>query len=330
MSTEKKALITGAEATRMALDEAMAMDPTVLVFGEDVADPEGGGNWTATQGLSTKYGTRCRSTAISEQAIAGAAVGAAIAGMRPVAEIMLMNFITVAMDQVVNHAAKIRFMSGGKTGVPLTIRTSSGAGRGLAGQHSDMLEAWLAHVPGLKIVVPRNQADWKGLLLSCVMDDDPCVFVENTLQMKTKGEAPPKGYRLELGKAAVLKPGSDVTIIGYGRPVNDMLEVAEKLEEDNISVEVVDLRTIVPWDREAVFESVRKTGRAVVIHEAVKQFGVGAELSACIHEELFSDLKAPVGRIGAKYAPVPFAKHLEAAYIWSQEDIEQAIRKTLA
>ena len=250
--------------------------------------------------------------------------------MRPVAEIMLMNFITVAMDQIVNHAAKIRFMSGGKTAVPLTIRTSSGAGRGLAGQHSDMLEAWLAHVPGLKIVVPRNQADWKGLLLSCVLDDDPCVFVENTLQMKTKGDAPPEGYRLELGKAAVLRPGNEVSLIGYGRPVKDMLEAAAALaDQHNLSVEVIDLRTIVPWDRETVFESVRKTGRVVLVHEAVRQFGVGAELSACIHEEFFSELKAPVARIGAKYAPVPFAKHLESAYLWSQEEIEQAILNTL-
>jgi len=323
-------LITGAEASRMALDEAMTLDPSVLVFGEDVADPEGGGNWGATTGLSTKYGTRCRSTAISEQAIAGAAVGAAIAGMRPVAEIMLMNFIAVAMDQIVNHAAKIRFMSGGQTGVPLTIRTSSGAGRGLGGQHSDMLEAWFAHVPGLKVVVPRNQADWKGLLLSCILDDDPCIFVENTLLMRTKGPAPSPGYRLELGKATVLKPGTDVTVVGYGRPMNDALALANELEAQSLSVEVIDLRTIVPMDEVTVFESVAKTGRAVVVHEAVKKFGVGAEISARIHEELFSSLKAPVQRVGAKYAPVPFAKHLEDACIWSKASIEAAVRKALS
>lgn len=325
MSTQ----ISGSQATQRALDYAMGIDDTVLAFGEDVADPEGGGIMGSTAGLSTKYGDRVRSTPISEQAIAGAAVGAAIAGMRPVAEIMLMNFITLAMDMIVNHAAKTRFMSGGKTGVPLTIRTMSGAGIGAGGQHSDMYEAWLAHVPGLKVVVPSNPADQQGLLTSCIFDDDPCVFIETTPLQFAKAEAPPADHRVQLGKANVMREGSDVTVVGYGRPIHDAMAVAEKLSGEGIEVEVIDLRTILPWDEEAVFASVKKTGRAVTLHEAVKQFGVGAEISARIHEELFSDLKAPVQRVGSLNSIVPYSPPLEQAYMWSKDRLEAAIRKTL-
>lgn len=326
----KVAMITGAEAVRMALFEAMEADPTVLVFGEDVADPEGGGVIGVTSGLSTKFGDhRVRSTPIAEQAIVGAAVGAAIAGMRPVAEIMLMNFITVAMDMLVNHAAKIRYMSGGVTGVPLTIRTLSGAGSALGGQHSDMLEAWLAHTPGLKVVVPSNPADYKGLLLSCIEDDNPCVFVENGRLMFTPGEAPPPGHKVPLGKAATPRHGTDVTVVSYGRPVLDCIAAADKLAAEGISVEVIDLRTIVPMDEAAVFESVGRTGRVVVVHEAVKRFGVGAEIAARINEECFGQLKAPVHRIGAKYSPVPFSSALESEYIWSLASVEAGIRKVM-
>src|SRR5882724_8217556 len=223
--------ISFTDAYRMALEEALATDPGVLLLGEDIADEEGGGVFKVTKGLSTKYGKhRVRTTPIAEQAIVGAAVGAAIAGMRPVAEIMLMNFITVAMDQIVNHAAKIRFMSGGKTRVPLTIRTMSGVGSGNGGQHSDMLEAWLAHVPGLKVVVPSNQVDQKALLMSCIFDDDPCIFIETTMLMRSKGAAPAPGYKVDIGKANVMRAGSDVTIIGYGRPLYDVMSTAEQLQ----------------------------------------------------------------------------------------------------
>jgi pyruvate dehydrogenase E1 component beta subunit len=320
------AKISSIEATRSALDEALGLDPTVLVFGEDVADTEGGGIIHATQGLSTKYGDRVRSTPISEQAIVGAAVGAAIAGMRPVAEIMLMNFITLGMDQLVNHAAKLRYMSGGQTNVPLTIRTMSGAGGGFGGQHSDMLEAWLAHVPGLKVVVPSNPADQKGLLLSCIFDDDPCVFIESTLLAGATGPAPAPGVRVPIGKASVIRTGSDVTLVGYGRPIIDMLAVADRLAGDSISVEVIDLRTIVPMDMPTVLASVQKTRRAIVVHEAVRSFGVGAELCARINEEMFDLLAAPVQRVTAKDAPVPFARALEQAFLWSQAEIEAAVR----
>jgi acetoin:2,6-dichlorophenolindophenol oxidoreductase subunit beta len=330
MSGDNVPLINGIDATHMALDEALAADPTVLVFGEDVGDPEGGGIRYATKGLSTKYGDlRVRSTPISEQAIVGAAVGAAIAGMRPVAEIMLMNFITVAMDQIVNHAAKIRFMSGGQTSVPLTIRTMSGAGVGAGGQHSDMLEAWLAHVPGLKVVVPSTPADWKGLLLSCVFDDDPCIFVEPNQQMRVKGPAPPPGHRVPLGKGATTRRGDAATVIGYGRGASDALVVAEQLAGEGISIEVIDLRTVVPWDETLVFESVARTRRAIIVHEAVKGFGVGAEISSRIHEELFRDLKAPVARVASKNTPVPFSGPLEKAFLYSREELLGTIRKTL-
>jgi pyruvate dehydrogenase E1 component beta subunit len=326
----KAARINFTQAINMALDEAMANDPRVFLLGEDIADEQGGGVFTATKGLSTKYGVaRVRSTPISEQAIMGAAVGAAIAGYRPVAEIMLMNFITVAMDQVVNHAAKLRFMSGGQTSVPLTIRTSTGAGVGFGGQHSDMLEAWFAHVPGMKVVTASNPADAKGLLLSCIEDPDPCLFIENTAAYGQSGPAPDLGYKVPLGKAAVAREGSDVTVIGYGQVIGHALAVAKVLEAEGISVEVLDLRTIAPYDEAAVLASVAKTGRAVVVHEAVKKFGVGAEISALIHENLFHDLKAPVGRIGSAYAPVPFSPALEKAYLYSRDEIDAAIRKTL-
>jgi pyruvate dehydrogenase E1 component beta subunit len=318
------------QAVNMAMDEAMALDPRVFLMGEDIADAEGGGVFTATKGLSTKYGThRVRSTPISEQAIIGAAVGAAIAGYRPVAEIMLMNFIAVAMDQVVNHAAKLRFMSGGQTKVPLTIRTATGAGVGFGGQHSDMLEAWFAHVPGLKVATAATPADAKGLLLSCIMDDDPCIFIENTMAYGATGPAPEPGYRVPLGKAATVRPGTDVTVIAYGGAVGHALAVADTVQADGISVEVIDLRTIAPFDEAAVLTSVARTGRAVVVHEAVRKFGAGAEISAVIHENLFRRLKAPVERVGSAYAPVPFSPALEKAFLYSRGQIETAIRRTV-
>jgi pyruvate/2-oxoglutarate/acetoin dehydrogenase E1 component len=322
--------ITFGQAYNLAMDEALASDPKVIVMGEDVADEQGGGIWKATLGLSAKYGThRVRSTPIAEQAIVGAAVGAALLGYRPVVEIMLMNFITVAMDQIVNHAAKLRFMSGGQTGVPLTIRTASGAGRGFGGQHSDMLEAWFAHVPGLKVVTASNPAEGKGLLLSCIEDDDPCIFIENTPTYRTQGDAPAPGLRVPLGKANVARKGSDISVIGYGRPIADALAVAERLAGEGVSVEVVDLRTIAPFDIETVLQSVVKTKRAVIVHEAPANFGTGAEISSRIHEELFSELEVPCRRVGSLFCPVPFSPVLEQDYLIGQLDIEKAIRASL-
>ena len=324
--------MTFVEATRAALDDALAADPTVFLLGEDIADPQGGGVFKVTAGLSTTYGpSRVRTTPISEQAIVGSAIGAAIAGMRPVAEIMLMNFLSVCMDQLVNHAAKIRFMSGGQTGVPLTIRTTTGAGAGFGAQHSDMLEGWLAHTPGLKVVVPSSPADAYGLLSSCIFDDDPCVFVENTLLYFSgaSGPAPERGRRIPLGTAKVLREGSDVTVIGYGKPILDVISTADAFAKEGVSVEIVDLRTVSPWDEATVLASVAKTRRAVVVHEAVRRFGVGAEVSSRIHEELFGDLAAPVARLGAKFSPVPFSMPLEYAYLSSTDELESAIRSTL-
>lgn len=320
-------MITTPQAVNIALDEAMTADPTVIVLGEDVADPEGGGVVKATQGLSTKYGARVRSTPISEQAIIGAAIGAALAGMRPVAEIMLMNFTAVAMDQIVNHAAKLRFMSGGQTSVPLTIRTLTGAGIGVGAQHSDMLEAWFAHVAGLKIVAPSSPAEAKGLLTSCIFDDDPCIYIENTPTLGLAEAAPPPGYRIPLGKARIARVGTDVTVIAYSRPVRYALEVAEALAAEGISIEVIDLRTIAPWDAATVFASVAKTRRVVVMHEAHRSFGVGAEISARINEELFGQLLAPIQRLGGHHCPVPFSKPLETAFAPSQAALTAAIRR---
>lgn len=336
MATEARAeapakKVTIVEAVRSALEEAMELDPTVFVLGEDIGDAEGGGTFKVTKGLSTQFGTdRIRTTPISEQAIVGAAIGAAIAGMRPVAEIMLMNFVTVAMDQLVNHAAKLRFMSGGETGVPITVRMATGAGRGTGAQHSDMLEAWFAHVPGLKVVMPSSPAEAKGLLLSCIFDDDPCVFVEKKEIYGMRGPLLPPGERIPLSTAGIARAGKDVTIVAYGGAVAESLAVAEAIAADGVEAEVIDLRTISPWDRDTVLGSVARTKRAVVVHEAVRQFGVGAEISSVVHEELFGDLHAPVQRVASKNLPVPFSPPLEKAFLYNRDDITEAIRTVMA
>jgi pyruvate dehydrogenase E1 component beta subunit len=304
------------EAINEALDIALAADSRVFLLGEDIADPAS--LFPISKGLSTKYGAdRVRNTPISEQAIIGAAIGAAIAGMRPVAEIMLFDFVAVCLDQLYNHAGKLRYMSGGKTPVPMTVRTSAGAGGRAAAQHSDMLEGLLAHMPGLKVVVASTPADAKGLLLSCIFDDeDPCIFVEQYLGYFAGKAAVPEGdYRVPIGVGAVRRPGSDATIVTYGRQVLDALKAADELQSAGIDTEVIDLRTISPWDRQLVLDSVARTKRAVIVHEAVRQHGPGAEIAATIMEELFGELAAPVRRIGAPFTPVPYAKVLEDAYI---------------
>lgn len=322
--------MTFVQAINLALDDAMTADPNVIVFGEDVADRQEGGVMGVTKGLSTKHGDlRVRSTPISEQAIVGAAIGASLVGMKPVAEIMLMNFTTVAMDMIVNHAAKLRFMSGGQTHVPITIRTMTGAGFSVGGQHSDFLEAWFAHTAGIKVVAPSTPADAYGLMLSCIEDEDPCLFIENMTMYWTPGPAPERGTRIPLGKAHVVREGKDATVITYSRQVVDACAAADKLAKDGISVEVIDLRTIAPFDAKTVFASVAKTKRAVIVHEAVKPFGVGAEISSRIHEELFGQLKAPVQRVASAFCPVPFSKPLETAFVPGVAEIEAAIRKTL-
>jgi len=325
-TTQKMTVI---EAINTALHEAMEADPKVLVLGEEVGDEQDGGVMGVTKGLSTKFGKdRVKSTPISEQAIIGAAIGASVGGYKPVAEIMLMNFTTVAMDMIVNHAAKLRFMSGGQTNVPIVIRTMTGAGFSTGGQHSDYLEAWFAHTAGMKVVAPSNPEDAYGLMRAAIDDPDPVLFIENLPTYWTPH--PVKKQVVPIGKAKVAREGSDVTVIGHSLMIVHALAVAEKLAGEGISVEVVDLRTISPWDRETVLASARKTGRALVVHEAVKQFGIGAEIASVINEELWGQLKAPVKRLGAAFAPVPFSKPLETAFVPQPADIEAAIRALVA
>ena len=322
--TEKMSLV---QAVNLALSDAMEADETVLLLGEDIADKEGGGVCGVTAGLSTKFGTdRVKSTPISEQAIMGAAIGAAMIGFKPVAEIMLMNFFTVASDMIVNHAAKLRFMSGGQTSVPIVIRTMTGAGVSNGGQHSDYLEAWFAHTAGLKVVLPSNPADAYGLMLSAIDDPDPVIFIETLPALFTPGSAPERHKKIPIGKASVVREGRDVTVVAYGRIVQAIAGLAEKLK-DEVDIELVDLRTVSPLDLETVLASVEKTGAAVVVHEAVKKFGPGAEISSAIHEQLFDRLRAPVARVGAKYAPVPFSQPLETASLPSLAEVEAAIRR---
>ncbi|MFN5086629.1 MAG: alpha-ketoacid dehydrogenase subunit beta [Novosphingobium sp.] len=322
--------ITLAQALNKAIDEAMAEDAGVFCLGEDVSAKQGGGVFKITSGLTEKYGEhRVRATPISETAIVGAAVGAALAGQRPIAEIMLMNFVGVCMDQIVNHAAKLRFMSGGQTNVPLVIRTTTGVGVGFGGQHSDMLEAWFAHVAGIHVVTPSNAADARGLMRAAIDCNDPVIFIENILCYGLKAEDPGPGYRVPLGKAAVAHEGSDISLITYGRTVLDALAVADELAKEGISVEVIDLRTIAPYDEATVLASVRKTGLAITLHEAVRPFGTGAEIAANIQEKCWDSLKGPVRRIGGTFSPVPFATVLEQAWIPNKGQIIGQIKAAL-
>jgi pyruvate dehydrogenase E1 component beta subunit len=326
-TTEPRTLSFGA-ALNEALDEALAADPRVFLLGEDLADPAGGIGGV-TSGLSTKHGKhRVLDTPISEAAIAGAAIGAAIEGQVPVAEIMIMDFITIAMDMIVNLGAKARFMSGGRTPCPLTIRTSTFGGLGSGATHSQTFESWFMHVPGLKVVMPSTPADAKGLLKAAIFDPDPCLFIETTALLGSSGPVPAGDHVVELGTADVKRPGSDVTVISYGRGVLDALAAAQQLAGE-IDVEVIDLRTLVPLDLPTVLASVRRTGRAVVTHYAVEFAGPGAELAARISSELFGELKAPVARLGAPYRPIP-ASSLEAGFYPNADRIAQAVRSTVA
>ncbi|WP_232492018.1 alpha-ketoacid dehydrogenase subunit beta [Novosphingobium kaempferiae] len=323
--------MNGLQAINAALFEAMEADPKVLVLGEDIADNEGGGVVGVTRGLSSKFGTlRVRSTPISEQAIMGAAIGAAMAGYKPVAEIMLMNFTTVAMDMIVNHAAKLRFMSGGQSQVPLVIRTLTGAGNQTAGQHADFYEAWFAHTAGIKVVIPWTPADMKGLYLSAIQDPDPVIIIESGKTLFVPMDVPVNQGPIPLGKANVVMPGTDLTIVSYGQMMFTVMQAVEELTAAGVSVEVVDLRTISPWDKETVLTSAEKTGRLLVVHEAGRNFGPGAEIAATAQEALFGKLKAPVGRLGAPYCAVPFAKKLEDAYLVQPPEIVAEAKRLAA
>jgi acetoin:2,6-dichlorophenolindophenol oxidoreductase subunit beta len=323
------AVLSFAAAINSALDVALGADPDVFLLGEDISDP-GGGVYNITKGLSTKYGEhRVRDTPISESAIIGAATGAALAGKRPVAEIMIMDFLGVCLDQLANHAAKLRYMTGGQAHVPLVVRMSAGAGVQFGAQHSELLEAWLVHTPGLKVVMPSTPAAAKGLLLSAIFDDDPVVFIEPTLLYfgGAKEEVPDGDVRIPLGRARIAREGSDVTLISYGLHVHTCLAAAATLHEAGLEAEVIDLQTLEPLDLETVLTSVKKTRRAMVVHEAVGRAGFGAELSALIHEALFDELVEPVRRLTGPNTPVPFAKPLETAFVPTAQAVTTAANR---
>ncbi len=313
------------QALNLAIDHSMAADPKVLLLGEEVGDKEEGGIVGVSKGLSTKYGSdRVMSTPISEQAIIGSAIGASLGGYRPIAEIMLMNFTTIAMDMITNHAAKLRFMSGGQTNVPIVIRTMTGSSFSQGGQHSDYLEAWFAHTPGIKVVAPSNPDDAYGMMRAAIEDNDPVLFIENIPLYFAPG--PCSFQPVPLGKAKVAREGSDVTIVAHSLMVAYAHAAATELEGAGISAEVVDLRTIAPWDKETVLASAEKTGRVLIVHEAVKEFGIGAEIGAVISEELWGKLKGPVKRLGGAFCAVPYSKPLETAFCPQAADIVAAVK----
>jgi pyruvate/2-oxoglutarate/acetoin dehydrogenase E1 component len=317
------------EALGDAIRMEMERDERVIVIGEDIA--EHGGAFQVTAGLLEKFGpTRIRQTPISELGIVGAAVGAALTGLRPIVELMYVDFSGLAMDQLVNQAAQNRFMFGGQARVPMVMRTQGGSGRGNAAQHSKSLEAWFAHVAGLKVVMPATPADAKGLLTAAIRDDDPVIFLEHKLLYRTKGEVPTGEHVVPLGKAEVKRAGTDVTIVTWSREVLFSLDAAEKLADDGIAAEVVDLRSLVPCDKETVLASVRKTHRALVVHEAIKRGGYGGEVAATIAEEAFDDLDAPPRRLAGLDTPIPYAQHLEKTVVPQVEDIVRATKELLA
>jgi pyruvate dehydrogenase E1 component beta subunit len=321
--------LTVAEAICEALREEMERDPRVFLMGEDVGPI--GGIFATSRGLLEKFGpNRIIDTPISEASIVGHAIGAAVAGMRPVVECGgFVDFLSLTMDQLVNQAAKLRYMFGGKGTVPMVVRAAQGSGVKLAAQHSQSLEAWFAHVPGLIVVCPSTPADAKGLLLASIRNPNPVIFLEHKMLYFVKGDVP-DGEGLErIGVAARRREGTDVTVVSYSLMTHRCLEAADLLGQRGISCEVIDLRTIRPWDREAVLASVRKTHRLVVVHEAVKSFGAGAEIAATIMEEAFDDLDAPVVRVGAHDIPIPFNETLERETTPTVERIVEAV-KTLA
>jgi pyruvate dehydrogenase E1 component beta subunit len=324
------AVLSLGQAVRDALDVAMSKDDSVFIAGEGVGvsihyDPN-----LPTHGLLEKYGhRRVKDTPVSEAAIAGLGVGASGLGLRPVVEIMFFPFITLATDMLVNHGAKLRYLSGGKSSFPLTVRLKAGMGFGAGCQHSHNLEAWMAHSPGLKVLFPSTPADAKGLLLSAIFDPNPVIVIEEMLLYWMKGEVPEGDHRVPLGKARVVVPGNDCTIVSYGGAVYTALEAAKTLSKGGISAEVIDLRSLVPLDKASFLDSVRRTGRLVVLHDATKFGGFGAEISAIAAEEAFDLLKAPIKRVAAPDIPVPVSPPQEKFYKPSTEAVIAAVRATL-
>jgi pyruvate/2-oxoglutarate/acetoin dehydrogenase E1 component len=323
--------ITFVEAISEALTEEMARDERVFIMGEDVSTGYGGGIFGATRGLLQKFGPeRVIDTPISESAIAGCAVGAALVGYRPIVEFMFSDFLTIAMDQIVNIAAKMRWCLDGNTGVPIVYRAAYGAGVGAGLQHSQAFEAWVAHVPGLKVVLPSTPADAKGLLKAAVRDDDPVIFLEHKLLYRQlKGPVLEGDYVVPIGKGEVKREGKEITIIAYSAMVQRALEAANTLEKDGISVEVVDPRTILPLDEEIILKSVAKTGKVVIVHEAPTFGGFGGEIAALLADKGFDYLDGPVKRVGGLFCPIPFSLTMEQVYLPSVDRIIRAARELI-
>ena len=320
--------VTFVEALRATLEAEMQRDPSLMLIGEDIG--RYGGIFGVTKGLLEKFGPRrVRSTPISESAIIGAALGAALTGIRTVAELMYVDFTACAMDQIVNQVAKMHYMSGGKLRIPLVIRTHGGGGRGNAAQHSQNLEAWFLHVPGLKIAMPSTPADAKGLLASAIREDNPVLFIEHKLLYATKGTVPDGEHLVPLGEADVKRPGRDLTIVTISHMVQKALRAALRLAAQGIEAEVIDLRTLAPLDLGTVLRSVRKTNRVVIAHEACRRGGFGGELAAQIQEEAFDFLDAPIQRVGALDVPIPYSKPMEEYVIPDEERIVTAARRVL-
>ena len=312
------------EAIRSGLAEEMRRDPSIYIFGEDVAL---GGPFGVTQGLAEEFGVnRMVNTPISEGTVMGLAIGAATAGLRPVVEIMFIDFITLAMDQLVNHAAKLHYMSGGQLKIPLTVRVQCGISGTMGAHHSQSLEAWLAHVPGLKVVMPSNPADAKGLLKAAIRDDNPVVFIEHRGLYWSKGEVPDGDHCVPIGQAAVLRPGDHVTIVALANLVGPALAAADQLAGEGIAAEVVDPRSLSPLDIETIAASVKKTSRLIVVHEAVEQGGIGAEIVARVQQEVFYYLDSPILRVAAPFAPIPAGPTLEKEFLPGVEQIVAAAR----
>ncbi|UCH22512.1 MAG: alpha-ketoacid dehydrogenase subunit beta [Deltaproteobacteria bacterium] len=312
------------EALNRAIFEEMRRDPLVFTMGVGVA--ERGGSYKVTEGLLKEFGPeRVIDTPIAEASFTGAAVGAALVGARPVVEVLFIDFTTLVMDPLINQAAKYEFMSGGQGKVPMVFRTQGGAGNGLAAQHSQSLEAIYYHIPGLKVVMPATPHDALGLLKSAIRDDDPVIFIEHKLLYMSKGEVPEEEYLLPLGRADIKKKGDHVTLITYSNMTLKCLEAAELMGKEGISVEVVDLRTLTPLDKETVLESARKTGRVIVVHEACKRGGVGGDIASMIMEEAYDDLDGPVMRIAGKNTPIPYNIGIEKASVPSVEEIVEGV-----
>ena len=316
------------KAFNEGMHQIMAEDPDVFLIGEDVAGY--GGVFHMFDGLLTEFGDRrVKDTPIAEQGIIGLGVGAAARGLRPVCDLMFMDFVGVAMDQIFNQAAKMKYMFGGNVSVPLTITTAGGAGMSAAAQHSQSLEAWLAHIPGLKVAMPASPHDAKGLIVGAIRDDNPTIVVLNKKMLGMKGPVPEELYSIPFGVANVVREGSDVTIVAIGRMVVEAQKAAENLSADGISVELIDPRTVQPLDTETIVRSVKKTNRVLVVHEAVEFGGIGAEISSQVQEQAFDWLDAPVARLAAPFAPVPYAPVLENAYVPDAPRIEAAVRRLL-